>query len=375
MGSLRRHVTFFEAYGHVYAGAQRIVHLLAEHLPNHGFTTDVVLNRDGPVAERIAASGVEVTVIPTARGLDHYGGSTTGARIPTALAALPSYWRTLAQHLRARRGLVHGCSQRSVILAAPAARLARARFVWQVSVLEEHRALSVLCDALAHHTTGLAGSVHVPSMRPWRDQPVIYPPLDPRLDDVPTPCPVDPPLVCSAGRLEPMKEFEVLLRAMVGVRQQLPGVRLGILGSRQEGHERYAVELEELRDDLGLSGAVDFLAFVDRPEEHWRDGAVYVQPSHLEGNSLAAMEAMASGLPVIVTSTTGNAEVVRDAVSGYVVPPNDDAALANALIKVLSDPALAARMGAEARHVARERYGLDHIVEQTATLYSSYLSR
>lgn len=368
-----RHATFIEAYGHVYGGAQRIVHLLAEHLPERGFTTDVVLTREGPVSERISASGVEVNVIPTPPALDHYGGSTTGARIPAAFAALPTYWGRLARHLRARPGVVHGCSQRSVILGAPAARRARARFVWQVSVLEEARMVSLLCDGLAHRTAGLSASVRVPSLRPWRDQDVVFPPLDPRLDEPPQPDRNGVPLVVTAGRLEPMKEFELLIEAMVEVRRRVDGARLQILGGRQEGHDAYADELLALRDRLGLADAVEFTGFVSRPEDHWKRAALHVQPSHKEGNSLAVMEAMASGVPVVVTSTTGNADVVENGRSGIVVPPNDGAALADAISDLLADPDRTTEMGAEAQRVARDLYSVDRVVARLADLYERTL--
>ena len=369
-----RHATFIEAYGHVYGGAQRIVHLLAEHLPERGFTTDVVVTREGPVSERISASGVEVNVIPTPPALDHYGRSTTGARVPAALAALPTYWRRLARHLRGRTGVVHGCSQRSVILAAPAARMARTRFLWQVSVLEEQPSISLFCDTLAHRTAGLAASVQVPSLRPWRHQEVVFPPLDPRLDE-PLPSERDGvPLVVTAGRIEPMKEFELLLRAMVKVRERVDGARLQVLGGRQEGHERYAEELLALRDRLNLTDAVEFTGFVSRPEEYWRRATLHVQPSHAEGNSLAVMEAMASGVPVVVTSTTGNADVVEDGRSGLVVPPNDEAALADAISSVLADPGRADEMGAEARRVAQDLYSVDRVVSQLADVYQQMLA-
>lgn len=370
-----RHATFIEAYGHVYGGAQRIVHLLAEHLPERGFTTDVVVTREGPVSERISASGVEVNVIPTPGALDHYGGTTAGTRVPPAIAALPPYWRRLASHLRARPGIVHGCSQRSVILGAPAARLARAQFVWQVSVLEEARSVSVLCDALAHRTAGLASSVRVPSLRPWREQDVIFPPLDPRLDEPPPPEHNGVPLVVTAGRLEPMKEFELLLHAMVDVRRRVDGARLQILGGRQEGHDAYADELLALRDRLGLADAVEFTGFVSRPEDYWKQARLHVQPSHKEGNSLAVMEAMASGVPVVVTATTGNADVVENGRSGFVIPPNDRVALADTIAMLLADPDRTAEMGLEAQRVARNLYSVDRVVTRLADVYERTLGR
>jgi glycosyltransferase involved in cell wall biosynthesis len=371
-----RHVAFYEAYSHMYGGAQRIVHLLAEHLPDHGFTTEIVAARPGVLVERAQASGVDVSVVQVPPALDHYGRSTTGSRVPRAVAALPGYWRALAEHLRQRPGLVHGCSQRSVLLAAPAARLARARFVWQVSVLEDHRAVSLLCDTLAHRTTGLAATLRVPSLRPWRDQPVIFPPLAPELtdavDDDPRPLATRPTAV-AAARLEPMKQFDLLLRALARVRTEIPDVQLQVVGGEQEGHEGYARDVYGLCAALDLDDHVEFLGFTPRPQDHWRSAWLHVQPGRTEGNSLAVMEAMANRVAVVVAGTTGNAAVVDGTGSGHVVPPDDEAALAAAMVDVLRDPSTAARLGDRAREVAVERYHVARIAAETAQLYDQYL--
>src|SRR5207248_10976108 len=146
------------------------------------------------------------------------------------------------------------------------------RFVWQVSVAGEHGAVNAMCDALSTRTIGVSASVRVPSLRPWRAQDVIVPPLDPRVATAPDPEPVQPPLIVTSGRLEPMKQFELLIRAMVLVRKQVPDATLQVLGGVQEGYESYADSLRWLRDDLGLTDDIEFTGHVDRPEWHWQRG-------------------------------------------------------------------------------------------------------
>jgi glycosyltransferase involved in cell wall biosynthesis len=97
-------------------------------------------------------------------------------------------------------------------------------------------------------------------------------------------------------------------------------------------------------------------------------------PSHSEGLSQALLEAMALGKPVIASGATGNLEVITDRVDGRLVEPLDPARWALAIEELLSDPVAATRLGAAARHTARETFSLEHTVQRTAELYRSLLS-
>jgi glycosyltransferase involved in cell wall biosynthesis len=82
---------------------------------------------------------------------------------------------------------------------------------------------------------------------------------------------------------------------------------------------------------------------------------VVVQPSLADGYSYAVMEAMASGLPVIVTSSTGSAELIRDGENGYIIPPCDAGAIRERLTHLAGHPELLRRMGAAARETIRSQ--------------------
>ena len=101
--------------------------------------------------------------------------------------------------------------------------------------------------------------------------------------------------------------------------------------------------------DLGLAGRVHFLGQRDDIPDLLAALDIFVLPSHSEGVSLALLEAMAAGLPVIATAVGGLPEVVTDGVNGLLIPPQDPEALAQALARLLDDPALAKKLGENAR--------------------------
>ena len=94
-------------------------------------------------------------------------------------------------------------------------------------------------------------------------------------------------------------------------------------------------------------------------------------PSRMEGLSQALLEAMALGKPVIASAAGGNIDLVRHETDGLLVPPLDPAAWAAALERLLTDGALAERLGRAARETARVTFSLDRTVTRTLDLYRS----
>ena len=108
-------------------------------------------------------------------------------------------------------------------------------------------------------------------------------------------------------------------------------------------------------DQLGVADRVAFVGYVPREDLAARYAAahVFVLPSYNEGMSVATLEAMAAGLPVVATDIPGYAEVLRPGVEGLLVSPGNPTALAHALKRLLLDPGLAARLGAAGRARAK----------------------
>jgi len=147
-----------------------------------------------------------------------------------------------------------------------------------------------------------------------------------------------------------------------------PEVRLLLVG---EGPSREG--LEDAAQELGIVDRVHFLGFRDDVPRVLSALDCFVLPSLSEGLSIATLEAMAAGLPVVVTDSGGPSELVSDGESGLIVPPGDSSALAQALIAVLHDHDLAGRLGRAARRRA-DGFDLSVMVERYDALYREVLS-
>jgi glycosyltransferase involved in cell wall biosynthesis len=122
---------------------------------------------------------------------------------------------------------------------------------------------------------------------------------------------------------------------------------------------------------LGLASVVSMLG----PQDHgamlsaMAEADIVVVPSRFEGFGLTALEGMALGRPVLATTAGGLPEVIEHGVSGWLVPPNDPAALAQGLANLLGDVPLRARLAAAGRQRAQEKFSLAAIAAQLRSIY------
>lgn len=172
------------------------------------------------------------------------------------------------------------------------------------------------------------------------------------------------PVAVFTGRLVPEKGLDVLIEAW---QRALPGLpraaRLVIVG---EGAEE--PRLRGMVDRNGLGDSVRFAGFVADPERYLRAADLYVLPSLVEGLPNSLLEAMAVGLPSIVTRVGGNEDAVVDGACGRVVPARDAGALADALADLVNDPSRRRRWGAAARERVLERFSIEALVDAIETL-------
>ena len=151
--------------------------------------------------------------------------------------------------------------------------------------------------------------------------------------------------------------------------KEMPDLRLEFAGSGPAEDE-----LRTQCRELGVAEKVTFLGWQQDLESVFRRWDVFCLPSLEEGFGLAALEAMASGLPVIATSVGGLPEIVEDGVTGCLVPPSDPRALAASLRKLLHDGALRQAMGASAHRRVTDHFSVDRMVRNVAILYDSLLA-
>jgi len=169
----------------------------------------------------------------------------------------------------------------------------------------------------------------------------------------------EPPVVLIVGRLwsvERGKGHDELLQAWPTVAAEVPNAELWVVG---DGDDR--PRLEARAAAIGVAGSVRFLGRVSDDElvRCYARASLFAMPSRQEGFGLVYAEAMWHGLPCLASTRDAGAEVVRDGATGLLVPYGDVAAIARAIAALLCDPGACARMGAEARREARERFGYE----------------
>ena len=218
----------------------------------------------------------------------------------------------------------------------------------------ERQAVSPVWQWLRHRLYGVADRLVTPSEGVLRSLPAA---LRTRGCVIPNPVdlPSPPPragegrTLVAVGRLVDQKGFDLLLPAFARIAGDHPDWNLVIWG---EGSER--ARLEALRDRLGLAERVRMPGLTRHPGEWVEDAALFVLSSRFESFGNVVTEAMAAGLPTIVTDCPwGPGEIVRHDVDGWLVPPEDVDALAEGLDRLMADPALRARLAAAAKQNVR----------------------
>lgn len=171
-------------------------------------------------------------------------------------------------------------------------------------------------------------------------------------------------VVAVVGRLTGQKGHRYLVEAVPRVVAAVPEARFVIAGRGElEG------ALREQAAALGVADKVVFAGFRGDAENVYAMSDVVVLPSLFEGLPLTVAEAQAMGRPVVATNVSGTPEVVLDGESGLLVEPRDVAALGDALVRVLSDRALACRMGQRGREHVRAEFSLERQVRLTEAVY------
>lgn len=172
--------------------------------------------------------------------------------------------------------------------------------------------------------------------------------------------PAGVPLVGVIGRLVPIKDHPTLFEAV----RRTPGAHLAVVG---DGERRR--ELEELARTLGTADRVHFAGWWSDVPAALADLDVVALSSRNEGTPVALVEALAAGRPVVATDVGGVRSVVRDGVSGILVPPDDPSRLAAALGTLVRDPELRSRMGAAGRADVPARFGQERLLADMRSLY------
>ncbi len=175
----------------------------------------------------------------------------------------------------------------------------------------------------------------------------------------------DAVLLVIVGTLEERKGHDTVLDAIV----RLPArVHLLVVG---EGELRPA--LERAVAELGIGGRVHLLGRRDDVTAILRNADIMVHPSRMDATPYVIVEALATGLPVVASNVYGIPELIEDGVSGFLVPPNDGAALARAVTRLVEDPGMRGRLGSAARARFESHFTIDDHVRRSIGVYEELL--
>ena len=168
------------------------------------------------------------------------------------------------------------------------------------------------------------------------------------------------PTVITVGRLVEQKGIDVLLAAWAKVVSALPDWRLALVGDGPLGDE-----LKSQARKLGIADSIDWVGHVSDPFPYLRGAKFFVMTSRFEGTPNALLEAMACGLPAVVSDASpGPCELIGagDDAAGLIVPVEDASATADAIIRLARDETLRRRLGLAARERARA-HDADHAID------------
>jgi glycosyltransferase involved in cell wall biosynthesis len=172
------------------------------------------------------------------------------------------------------------------------------------------------------------------------------------------------PLLGLVGYLLPEKNQALAVRALPILLARYPDCRLLLAG---DGPCR--VELERLARQEGVAGAVHFAGIVDDVAQVYAALDVFVFPSFAEPLGSSLLAAMAYGLPAVAVAAGAVPEVIRSETNGLLISDPGAEAFAAAALRLLDDPALAARLGDAARQTVERQFSADRMVEDTLDLY------
>ncbi|HWE89983.1 MAG TPA: GT4 family glycosyltransferase PelF [Pseudonocardiaceae bacterium] len=164
----------------------------------------------------------------------------------------------------------------------------------------------------------------------------------------------DVPTVSWAGRIDPIKDIETLIRSWGYVHRVMPQARLRLFGGTPKGGQAYLDRCQALVEELGLGAVITFEGRVDEIRDAYAAGHVVVLSSISEGFPYTVIEAMTCGRPCVGTDVGGVVEAIGD--TGIVVPPRDPEVLAGACVRLLRDDELRIRLGLAARKRALEHF-------------------
>lgn len=361
-------------------GAQRYVADLAINLPKNQYEVAVAAGGNGPLFDALAAQGIAVYRLKSL------------VREINPLKDIAAYFEIKKLIKKIKPDIVHLNSSKAGFIGSFAAKSAGVKKViytvhgfvfnepmagWKKALyktVEKYsaRAKDVLvCVSKFDQQVGITQRIADPkklvTIHNGISEPIFLDRNDARRA---LNLPLDKPVVGTVANFYPTKDLPNLVRAMQLVRQQFSAARCAIIG---DGEERNTIEAEIKKS--GLEQTVTLCGQYDQSGQylnrHFKIFDIYICSSVKEGLPFSMLEAMAAGLPIVSTNVGGMPEIIQDGVTGLLVEPRNPKALADAIIKLLSDKQLADRLGEQAKQTVQAKFSLEQMVQATMEVYQS----
>lgn len=379
-----RRIGLYHPYPHRMGGSQLVTLLLARELPNSGYDPVIICPEHGDFTAAAGRQGTEVLICSPGKLWLTYGQGRAGLRgwlSPTRLIQLIGYWFHLGRALRAVNiSLLHCNDLRAVVMGVMAARVARVPSLWHLHSAPGKGARRWLDAALAlstnHKVFVSQAMLEEWSLPHWvlGAHRVIANGLAKIEPAAALSRPQTSPLLLSVGALHPTKGQDTLLRSMTIVRERIPDVRLWIAG-RDWGNGDYERRLHSLTSELNLGESVDFLGQRNDIAALMATADIVVIPSRSESFGMVALEAMAQSKAVVASCAGGLKNVVIHDETGLLVSPDNSAALADAIVRLLRDQQLATRMGIAGCARATAEFSSRAMSRRFGDLYGEMLAK
>jgi glycosyltransferase involved in cell wall biosynthesis len=367
-------------------GAQEVVRTLAKYLASDRCVPIVCALFDGgPLLDDLVQQGTQVEVL--------YLSRRPILAFPWYVADMIRIWRTLSQvminhKINVLQANLLGSQDFLIVALARVMGIPLSFLIFHSEIFLPSWRLRVLIHRLAYHIVRRWASAYIAVSAetkqamvrllglPETDITVICNGVDVEQYRQPVDCNrvrhqlglnSEARLVITVGTLRMAKGHHYLIEAAVEVNNQYPNTYFLFVG---DGELRS--ELEAQTKAYGLSGRIHFLGNRRDVAELLIASDIFVLPSLWEGLSMALLEAMAAAKPIVATAVSGTSQVMRHNETGILVPPGDAAALAQALVELLSKPAVyACELGEAARRRVEEHFNM----KKQATEYLALCDR
>lgn len=364
-------------------GAQRYVLLLATHLKRQGYDLVVGCGEGGELIDALNAASIETYILPS---------MVRDIRPTTDLRALSDLVKFIRDH---KFDVVHCNSTKAGMIGRLAARLARAPIVLYTvhgCVLNEPMSRPLFLIYWAIERVMATMTSRIIAVSEYDRETLLRYRIAPasRIATIPNGIPPGLPpenqrdvyrhrmreqlgipeealVVGTIANFYRTKALDVLLHAMARAADEHQNLQLVLVG---DGQERPSIE--RLIRELGLEDRVVLTGQLPEGRRLLPAFDIFVLASRKEGLPLALLEAMAAGLPVIVTQVGGMPEVVDHGHAGLTVPPEDPEELAAAMLDLISSPELAATLGRDARQRVLSHFTDEHMLARTLELYPGH---